>query len=127
MPRPDVAKLYADHLERLPHPDGFDIRFLEYSRFGKPDDVRQRVNTRATHIGEALVNVAETAGYSFHHPNDPKPADTPGPKSTMLRCLSCGHELTPLPVNDQLESGITQHALATLLRTINPECPHDQT
>lgn len=125
MPRPDVAKLYADHLERLPHPDGFDIRFLEYSKFGKPEDVRQRVNTRAVHIGEALVNVAESAGYSFHHPNDPKPVDAPGPKTVLVRCASCGHPVLQLDVDDHLQATLTQHAIATML-SVNKDCPHEQ-
>jgi hypothetical protein len=114
MSRPDAAALIGSELDRLPHPDGSQLRFLHYSTFGKAADVATRVANRARTVGESIVNLLEINGYSIVHEGDPAPK--PAREGVVdLHCAACGTRVAQIAnVNEQGQAALSAFALKAI-------------
>jgi hypothetical protein len=117
MPRPDLAELFASKLDRLPTPDGRELRFLHYSTFGQADDVKARIAEMAKDVGAAFVHLAESHGYRFSHPTDPEPEMPSGKRIAHLVCPHCEQTIAGLPLdeNDRLTPNVHQAVALKLI------------
>ena len=63
------AQLIADNLARLPHPGGTDkarlLMFRTFDTTGLPPDIAKAVNASAVVIGEAIIHLLHTNGYTL--------------------------------------------------------------
>src|ERR1700722_11164129 len=107
MPHAEVAKLIAENLHQLPHPQKGQIRLLGYSPFGlsqQAPDVRQKVNGHAQAIGEATVELIERNGKAIVDADELRrlraavAALEPGRKIATGYCAHCACELIRLYV-----------------------------
>jgi hypothetical protein len=125
MPRPDAVELLAKNLQALPHPDGTHLRFLHFSTFAQTDDtIVQQVNGLAQGVGEALVNLLETNGYTLTHTDDPKPVDATGTKTASIHCNTCGERLMLVTLDDNLRGATDGPQLIQAISKMGQECPH---
>lgn len=126
MPRPDLAKLFAENLGELPLPGGASMRFMHHRMFGLPDDQKQRMQSVADRTGIALVHLAESHGYVISHPNDPAPAESETEvvnKTVTLGCAACKKVLLTFTADENHQVWLPPASLEALT-TPAAWCPH---
>lgn len=120
-PRYTPAKLIADNLAALPHPDGTARQMPGFNAHLLPDGMRAQVQQTAQDIGEAIVHLLETNGHALgEQPAQPvaDPVDV-----AHLHCLSCDTRLLSINVSGPI-ARTNGTALLRALAVLNPECPH---
>lgn len=92
MPRADAAKIIGENLHAIPGPDGkTPRRLLSYSTAAKSPEQQQDISRRALDIGNCLVHLLETNGYTITHRADPAPAIADGEYTVVdTHCAHCG-------------------------------------
>lgn len=90
MPRSDAAKLIGENLHNLPAADGKPRRLLTFASAGHAPQMRDQITKRALDLGECIVHLLETHGYTIRHRDDPPPQDTPGQFPILeVNCAHC--------------------------------------
>jgi len=82
------AQLIAQHLAALPHPDGTPRQLPGFATQLMPEQMAQQINHAATEIGEAIINLLETNGYTVATETQlaqPEPA----PQIANVHCSHC--------------------------------------
>lgn len=123
--RQDAADLIARKLDRLPHPDGYELRFLEYSQFTtatQNDDIQQAVRERAQSVGEAVVHLLETNGYVITCNTDAVPTTEQRYSRTKLTCQYCGVQLIAFQVGPDLTRSVDPAVFLPPLQELQHDC-----
>ena len=122
------ARLIADNLAALPHPDGTPRQLAGFSTRLLPDAMRDQVDQAAVQIGEAIVHLLETNGYRITSGDEPAPEsadNAANPDVAHLHCINCDKRLLSINLTNPEHSLTNGRLLLSGLAALSPECPHD--
>jgi hypothetical protein len=122
MPHPAAAKLIADNLHALPHPDGTELRDNQLA--GDPslpqawrDDVAALKQGRA----EGIVHLIETNGGQIVMPGDQAAPPPPPAQWVDVLCTACQNRLFQINL---VAPGVRGRYFIEAVQNLDPECPH---
>lgn len=113
MPHAEVAKLIAENLGALPHPEHGEIRLMGFRPLNlsqQQPEVREKVNGHAKAIGESVVQLIEANGKQIVDNDELRKlraavaALEPGRKIARGYCAHCASELIRLYVDDEFNA-----------------------
>lgn len=117
------AQLIAANLAALPHPDGTPRQLPGFANQLLPDSLQQEISQAAQDIGESIINLLETNGYTVT--NQPATIEPPAtPTVANVHCSLCDTRLLQINLVNP-EHTLTNGPL--FLKTLAgraPECPH---
>lgn len=106
------AQLIATNLAALPHPDGTPRQLPGFATQLLPEQMAQQVNQTALELGEAIVNLLETSGYTITYGTPTPPADTPA-QIANVHCVYCDARVLQLNITNPARVMTTQHFTTT--------------
>lgn len=110
------AQLIAANLAALPHPDGIPRQLPAFNTQLLPEALQQQVSKTADDIGQAIVHLLESHGYTITtQPAQPEPTRTPTVATVV--CSHCDTKVLQLNI-------LNPDRVASLHHFTRIECPN---
>jgi hypothetical protein len=112
------AELIANNLAALPHPDGAPRQLSGFSTRLLPEALHSQIQQTAKDIGEAVIHLLETNGYTVtNETSQPTQATDEPPQIANIHCHHCDARVLQMNISTPTKV-LTGHHFALL------ECPN---
>lgn len=101
------AQLIAKNLAALPHPDGTPRQLPGFATQLLPEQMAQQVTQTANDLGEAIVHLLETSGYTITKGHTPAPTEPA--QVANVHCVYCDARVLQLNITNPSRVMTTQH------------------